>query len=71
MHNNHPVLFFTTQSDLVRHNGKVCRVIVPLDESEYDKFDVGPMYRIVLEDGTQLDCYKDELYTYWEEPHVE
>ena len=62
-----PVFFFTTQSDLVRYNGKSCKAIVPLDESTYDKADVGPMYRIMLEDGTQLSCYADELYVYWED----
>lgn len=64
---NKPVFFFTTQSDLVKYNGLSCKVIVLLDEAEYDKFDVGPMYRIVLETGTQLSCYADELYVNWEE----
>lgn len=62
-----PVFFFTTQSDLVQHNGKSCKAIAPLDETQYDKFDVGPMYRIILEDGTQMSCYADELYVNWEE----
>ena len=64
---NKTVFFFTTQSDLVKYNGLSCKVIVPLNESEYDKDDVGPMYKIVLETGAQLSCYADELYVNWEE----
>ena len=62
-----PVVFFTKQKDLVKYNGLSCKVIVPLNESEYDKDDVGPMYRIVLETGAQLNCCADELYVRWEE----
>lgn len=61
-----PIFFFTTQSDLLRYNGLSCKTIVALDESKYDKADVGPMYHIVLENGAQLECYADELYCYWE-----
>ena len=62
-----PVVFVTKQKDLVKYNGLSCKAIVPLKESKYDENAVGPTYRIVLETGTQLNCYADELYVKWEE----
>lgn len=54
-------IFNTYQSDLLVHNGKKCRVIGELPETQYDKEDVGLMYNIELEDGTKLQAFEDEL----------
>jgi len=54
-------VFYTTQSDLMQYNGTVVKVLWPLPESEYDREDVGPMYRIRLFDGSEIDAFDDEL----------
>lgn len=53
--------FYTTQSDLSQYNGTVVEVLGPLPESEYDREDVGPMYRVRLWDGSVIDAFDDEL----------
>lgn len=55
------MVFETTQSDLTRYNGMKIIASAPLDESRYDKEDVGEMFRIKLEDGTLLDAFEDEM----------
>lgn len=55
------MIFETTQSDLTRYNGMKIIASAPLDESRYDKEDVGEMFRIKLEGGTLLDAFSDEI----------
>lgn len=52
--------FNTTQSDLIEHNEKKIVKRIPLDESKYDKEDVGPMFIVTLSDGTELHAFEDE-----------
>lgn len=54
-------VFETTQSDLLHLNGKRILASSPLPESEYDRFDVGDIFHILLEDGTQLSAFSDEI----------
>ena len=53
--------FMTTQSDLLKYNGTTVAVLYELDESEYDKEEVGQMYRIRLIDGNEINAFEDEL----------
>ena len=53
--------FMTTQSDLLKYNGTTVEVLCELDESEYDKEEVGQMYRIRLIDGNEINAFEDEL----------
>ncbi len=57
-------LFHTTQSDLTKYNGTAVTVLHELDESEYDKADVGQMYKIKFFDGHTADAFEDELLPY-------
>lgn len=54
--------FMTTQSDLLKYNGTTVAVLCELDESEYDKEEVGQMYRIRLIDGNEINAFEDELF---------
>ena len=42
-------------------SGQVVEVLRPLTEDEADLFDVGPMFRIRFQDGTETDAFADEL----------
>lgn len=53
--------FNTVQSDLLIHNEKKIIKKTPLDESKYDKEDVGPMFIIKLADETELLAFQDEI----------
>lgn len=53
--------FMTTQSDLKKFNGLKIIGIKPLDEKEYDKADVGPMFTIMLENGATFHAFADEI----------
>ena len=53
--------FMTTQSDLLKYNGTTVTVLCELDESEYDKEEVGQMYKIRLIDGNEINAFEDEL----------
>ena len=55
------MIFKTTQTDLRKYNGMKIYGLVPLPEDEYDKEDVGEMFRIRLEDGTLLNAFSDEI----------
>ena len=54
-------IFTTTQSDLIKYNGSVVLVLCPLNENEYDREDVGNMYKIRLFNGDEIDAFEDEL----------
>lgn len=54
-------IFNTTQSDLVKFNSSYVEVLAPLDEEEYDREDVGPMYKARFIDGEIRDVFEDEL----------
>lgn len=54
-------IFRTTQSDLLKFNGTIARVIEPLPETDYDREDVGPMYKARFIDGEIRDVFDDEL----------
>lgn len=53
--------FFTTQSDFICHNGKSIVSKLPIDKSKYDYEEIGEMFDIVLEDGTALEAFFDEI----------
>ena len=55
--------FLTQQSDLIGLNGLRIVSVKPLDESEYDKEDVGPMYTVKLENERSVTVYADEVVT--------
>lgn len=55
--------FRTTDSSLVQYNNTVVEVLGELDESEYDKADVGPMFNIRFQDGKEAEAFEDELYS--------
>lgn len=55
-------VFRTTQSDLLKFNGTIVLVLAPLPEAEYDKEDVGPMFRAQFKDGIIRDVFDDELF---------
>lgn len=48
-------------SELNFRTGQKCRVIRPLTEAEADISDVGPMYKVMFQDGFQTDAFEDEL----------
>lgn len=48
-------------SELKIHDGKKCVVKKRKPINEYDYFDIGTMWEICLEDGTQVDAFPDEL----------
>lgn len=54
-------VFRTTDSDLIQFNNSIVEVVEPLPESEYDKEDVGPMFRARFSDGVIRDVFDDEL----------
>ena len=53
--------FRTTDSSLIQYDNTVVEVLGELDESKYDKFDVGSMYRVRFCDGTEGQAFEDEL----------
>ena len=54
-------VFQTVQSDLIKFNGLGCVIISELDESEYDKEEVGNMFNIKLENGVEIQAFEDEI----------
>lgn len=54
-------VFHTTDSELLKFNNTIVTVLDPLPESEYDKEDVGPMFRARFIDGEIRDVFDDEL----------
>lgn len=50
-------VFTTAQSGLNDLNGVTCKVIGPLRDSEYDRCETGPMYKVTF----TLDVFEDEL----------
>lgn len=54
-------IFTTMQSDLRKYNGQIVDILGPLDESKYDKEDVGPMFTIKFHDGVIAEAFEDEL----------
>ena len=52
-------VFITNQSDLIQHNGKLCKIIKPLIDNV--DIEVGNMYIIILQDGEELQAFEDEL----------
>jgi hypothetical protein len=53
--------FYTTDSELKKYNNTTVEVIGPLDETKYDRFDVGNMYEIRFYDGKEAQAFEDEL----------
>lgn len=54
-------IFHTTQSDLLKYDGECVEVLGELDESKYDKEDVGLMFVVRTSNGTELQAFEDEL----------
>lgn len=48
-------------SELDERTGQKCWVLYPLSPKDYDRFDVGRMYRIRFVDGFETDAFEDEL----------
>lgn len=48
-------------SELNCRSGEKCWVLYPLFPKNYDRFDVGMMYRIRFGDGFETDAFEDEL----------
>ena len=48
-------------SALNHRSGERIFVIDELDPSTYDREEVGPMYRVAFEDGTEIDAFEDEI----------
>lgn len=42
-------------------NGKRCRIVRPLELDKEVDAEVGPMFRVVTEDGTAFDAFAEEL----------
>ncbi|WIB65705.1 hypothetical protein [Curtobacterium sp. MCBD17_040] len=57
----HPTPGNTSETDLDGRHGQRVHVIGPLDESEYDVEEVGPMFRVRFDDGHEADVFSDEL----------
>lgn len=53
--------FNTSQSDLLKYNGKPFNIIRSLTSREID-LTVAPMFKIIFEDGFQTDAYMDEIF---------
>lgn len=53
--------FSTQDSALREHNGETVTVISPLPESEFDREEVGDMFRIRFANGELSDAFSDEL----------
>ena len=43
-------------------NGKTCTVLNLVDPDTYDAFEVGPMFRVKFDDGTEATCWPEELH---------
>ena len=55
-------IFTTTDSELRgRYDHTECTVLHELDPKEYDREDVGLMYKVKLFDGNVIDAFEDEL----------
>lgn len=53
-------IFYTTQSDLVKYNGTMVKVLAELTDIERDE-EVGRMFHITFCDGFTSDAFEDEL----------
>ena len=53
--------FHTEDSRYTQHAGQRVTCHGPLDESLFDRAEVGPMYVITLPDGTEAHAFADEL----------
>lgn len=43
-------------------NGQRFKLLGPVNPDSYDAADVGPMYRIAFEDGTEIQAWPEEIY---------
>lgn len=50
-----------TDSEWKSRDGEKCKVKMRKPETEYDFEDIGTMWEIELEDGSELDAFSDEL----------
>ena len=48
-------------TELNHRSGQRCEVVRPLDESEADIDEVGPMFRVRFDDGFETDAFIYEL----------
>jgi hypothetical protein len=48
-------------SEWKSYDGEKCKVKMRKPETEYDFDDIGTMWKIELEDGSELDAFSDEL----------
>jgi len=53
-------IFNTTQSDMLDYNGTTVKIAYELGDEERDP-EVGRMWHIVFDDGTESDAFEDEL----------
>jgi len=53
--------FKTISEEYQSRNNEKCKVIRPLTKEEADIEEIGKMYKVVFEDGTEADVFEDEL----------
>lgn len=53
-------IFQTQQSDLRHLQAKACEIVRPLTLDEADE-EVGQMFKVRFDDGTEVDAFEDEL----------
>lgn len=56
-------IFNTYKGDSTYNNksGQKCKILKAIPLKDYDWFDVGFMYKVILEDGTIISAFSDEL----------
>lgn len=54
-------IFRTNDSALRARNGQSITVIGPMEPSDFDLEETGPMYRVEFDDGIQASVFKDEI----------
>jgi len=53
--------FHSVQTNYSKYSGMALEIIEPLPEKEYDLIEVGPMFKIRLENGLVLHAFGDEI----------
>ena len=49
-------------SKMRKYDGSICLVLHRLNSKDYDRVEVGTMYRVRFNDGFESDVFRDELY---------
>lgn len=54
-------IFRTVDSVLCDHNGEEVTVLEPLSPDLYNAEEVGPMFRVRFQDGSEAEAFADEV----------